>query len=54
MEENTKATATEAANDDIVISVDHVTMSFNLSKEKVDNLKEYFIKFLILRNLPQN
>ncbi|MGN0523822.1 MAG: ABC transporter ATP-binding protein [Eubacterium sp.] len=46
MEENTKATAAEAANDDIVISVDHVTMSFNLSKEKVDNLKEYFIKFL--------
>lgn len=28
------------------IVVDHVSMKFNLSKEKVDNLKEYFIKFL--------
>lgn len=26
------------------IVVDHVSMKFNLSKEKVDNLKEYFIK----------
>lgn len=32
--------------DDIAISVQNVTMSFNLNKEKVDNLKEYVIKFL--------
>ncbi|MGN0528103.1 MAG: ABC transporter ATP-binding protein [Eubacterium sp.] len=32
--------------DDIAISVEHVTMKFNLNKEKVDNLKEYMIKFL--------
>lgn len=29
-----------------VIKVDHVGMKFNLSQEKVDNLKEYVIKFL--------
>lgn len=29
---------------DVAISVKNVTMSFNLNKEKVDNLKEYFIK----------
>jgi len=28
------------------IKVDHVSMKFNLSKEKVDNLKEYIIKSL--------
>jgi ABC-2 type transport system ATP-binding protein len=28
-----------------VLKVDHVGMRFNLSKEKVDNLKEYTIKF---------
>ncbi len=32
--------------DDVVISVEHVTMKFNLNKEKVDNLKEYFIKLI--------
>lgn len=32
--------------DDIVVKVDHVSMRFNLSKEKVDNVKEYFIKRL--------
>ena len=32
--------------DDTVIKVDHVSMRFNLSKEKVDNVKEYFIKRL--------
>lgn len=31
---------------DIAISVKDVSMSFNLNKEKVDNLKEYVIKFL--------
>lgn len=36
--------------DDVVISVKNVTMKFNLNKEKVDNLKEYFIK-LITRKL---
>ncbi len=35
-----------AMRDDIAISVQNVTMSFNLNKEKVDNLKEYVIKFL--------
>lgn len=29
-----------------VLKVDHVSMKFNLSKEKVDSLKEYFIKFI--------
>ncbi len=32
--------------DDVVIKVDHVTMKFTLSKEKVDNLKEYFIRMV--------
>lgn len=31
---------------DVAISVKNVTMTFNLNKEKVDNLKEYVIKFL--------
>lgn len=30
----------------IMIDVDHVTIRFNLSSQKIDNLKEYFIKFL--------
>ncbi len=30
----------------IVLEVDDVSMKFNLSKEKTDNLKEYFIKFV--------
>lgn len=34
----------------VMIDVDHVTIRFNLSNEKVDNLKEYFIK-LIKREL---
>ena len=33
-------------NKDVAISVKNVTMSFNLNKEKVDNLKEYAIKFV--------
>ena len=28
------------------IEVDNVSMMFNLNKEKIDNLKEYVIKFL--------
>ena len=32
--------------DDVAISVQNVTMSFNLNKEKVDNLKEYVIKLI--------
>lgn len=31
---------------DTAISVKNVNMTFNLNKEKVDNLKEYFIKFV--------
>lgn len=31
---------------DEVIKLDHVGMRFNLSKEKVDSVKEYFIKFM--------
>ncbi|RHR51891.1 ABC transporter ATP-binding protein [Clostridium sp. AF18-27] len=33
-------------NKDYVIDVDHVTIRFNLANQKVDNLKEYFIKLL--------
>lgn len=32
-------------DDKIVIDVDHVTIRFNLSSQKVDNLKEYLVKF---------
>ena len=34
----------------IMVDVDHVTIRFNLSNQKVDNLKEYFVK-LIKREL---
>lgn len=30
----------------IMIDVDHVTVRFNLASQKVDNLKEYFVKLL--------
>lgn len=40
-------------DNDVAISVNNVTMSFILNKEKVDNLKEYFIKF-ITRKLEFN
>ena len=33
-------------DNDIMISLSDVGMKFNLNKEKVDNLKEYFIKFV--------
>lgn len=35
---------------DTVITVDNVTMKFNMSKEKIDSFKEYFIK-LVKREL---
>lgn len=38
------------AKDQIALSVDNVSMKFNLSSEKVDNIKEYVIK-LIKREL---
>lgn len=38
---------------DVAISLNNVTMSFTLSKEKVDNLKEYMIK-LITHKLEYN
>ena len=31
---------------DVAISLKNVSMTFNLNKEKVDNLKEYVIKFI--------
>ena len=34
---------------DSVIKVEHAGMKFNLSKEKNDSLKEYFIKMILLR-----
>lgn len=33
-------------NDDVAVKVDSVSIKFNLSKEKVDTLKDYVIKFL--------
>ena len=41
------------SSDETVIKVDHVSMRFNLSSEKVDNIKEYFIKRL-KHNLKQD
>lgn len=35
---------------DIVVDVDHVSIRFNLANQKIDNLKEYFIK-LVQREL---
>lgn len=40
-------------DNDVAISVDNVTMSFVLNREKVDNLKEYVIK-LITKKLSYN
>ena len=34
----------------VMVDVDHVTIRFNLASQKIDNLKEYFIK-LIKREL---
>ena len=33
-------------NKRVMIDVDHVTIRFNLASEKVDNLKEYFVKMI--------
>lgn len=33
-------------NKNIAVKVDHVSMKFNLSQEKLDSLKEYFLKFV--------
>lgn len=32
--------------DDYIIKIDHVTIRFNMASEKVDNIKEYFIRLL--------
>lgn len=32
--------------DDYVIKVEHVTVRFNIASEKIDNLKEYFVKLI--------
>ncbi len=34
------------SDNNIAVKVDHVSMKFNLSQEKLDSLKEYFIKFI--------
>ncbi|WP_295722496.1 ABC transporter ATP-binding protein [uncultured Methanobrevibacter sp.] len=39
-------------SDEIIIEVDDVSMEFLLAEEKVDNFKEYFIRFL-KRDLPE-
>ena len=31
---------------DVIIDVSHVTMKFNMPKEKLDNMKEFFIKLI--------
>lgn len=33
-------------NKRVMIDVDHVTVRFNLANQKVDNLKEYFVKMM--------
>ena len=35
-----------STENDIVIDVNHVTIRFNLANQKIDNLKEYFIKLV--------
>ena len=35
-----------AMSEQYMIDVDHVTIRFNLASEKIDNLKEYFIKLI--------
>ena len=34
------------ADKNVMIDVDHVTIRFNLSSQKVDNLKEYLVKLM--------
>ncbi len=45
---NTAAqTAAEGSEEpETIITVDHVTMTFNMNKEKIDSVKEYFIKLV--------
>ena len=43
---NSRFTETSACDSDVVISAENISMMFNMSKEKVDNLKEYVIRFL--------
>ena len=31
---------------DSVVKVEHVTVRFNMASERIDNLKEYFVKLL--------
>ena len=33
-------------NSDSVVKVEHVTVRFNMASERIDNLKEYFVKLL--------
>ena len=33
-------------NDDYIIDINHATVRFNMASEKIDNLKEYFIKLV--------
>ncbi len=37
---------TENRNDDYAVIVDHATIRFNIASEKIDNLKEYFVKLV--------
>ena len=34
------------ADKNVMIDVDHVTIRFNLSSQKIDNLKEYLVKLM--------
>ena len=43
---DTADAASPEAEDDVVITVDNVSMTFNMSKEKIDSMKEYVIKLI--------
>lgn len=43
---NTRFTKCLSPEDDIAISAENISMVFNLSSEKIDNLKEYIIRLL--------
>ena len=34
-----------ASNDDVIVRADHVSVVFNIANERIQSLKEYFIKF---------
>ena len=38
------------SNENYAVKVDHATVRFNMASEKIDNLKEYFVK-LVKREL---